>query len=67
MTAEWIFVKDQLPNENQYVLVVFENGAIEVAERVDDGWWTRDGLDFNYGFDVPVAWAELPAPPEAKP
>jgi hypothetical protein len=59
----WRWIKEELPKESQYVLVVFDDGSMEVAERIGDAWWAHGMLDFNYGFDVPVAWMPLPEPP----
>ena len=61
----WKNVKDFIPPMNKPLLVCFDDGDMEVAIfKGDNGWWSNDGLDFNYGFDEPLFWQELPDIPD---
>jgi hypothetical protein len=51
-----------------YVIICFPDSQREIAQwrfngDEDLGWWSQDGLDFNYGYDRPVYWLPLPPAP----
>lgn len=62
--GEWIECVKQLPPDSRVVLVYFDDGSIYTAKWLDPYWIDPDGLDFNYGRDVPTHWMPLPSPPK---
>jgi len=63
----WILIDDSTPKDKQ-LLVKFDTGENEVAKLIDTGdekfWISNDGLEFDYGFDIPTHWKELPEDPQ---
>lgn len=65
--VEWISVKDRLPKDDEFVLVV-EEGQIIIAvyDAILDGFFENDdGLSLLIDIEVcPTHWMPLPLPPK---
>lgn len=59
------------PRDGTPVLLLFDDGLMEVGRHYGheadhhNGWWSNDGLDYDYGLDNPTHWMPLPEPPHA--
>lgn len=62
--AEWISVKDRLPEEDTDVLALLPFGDCVVVERCGKTWKARwDGTNLDY---APPYWMPLPEPPKGE-
>lgn len=62
--AEWISVKDRLPEDGKYVLVWEPNlNAIDFSryDKASDYW-----IDHEYNAMFPSHWMPLPPPPKGE-
>jgi hypothetical protein len=59
--AEWISVKDRLPEDDRNVLVYSEICGIVIADYDTNGW-----CDQQYNFIRPSHWMPLPEPPKGE-
>lgn len=66
MKAEWISVKDRLPDERDYYLCHLSDANGQKVFRVNFFICEKDGFGKSGKFDGPVThWMPLPEPPEA--
>lgn len=69
--AEWISVKDRLPESNQDVLICFDLDYMAVGffKECDTGnyWYAYTGGEWVTDCDSePLYWMPLPSPPEGE-
>ncbi len=68
--SEWISVKDRLPDED-WVLMLFNLGGIQIGGYVDGEWWTGSGTVAENNARMPKSlrkaevthWMPLPERP----
>lgn len=60
----WIFVEDKLPKPETPVLVYTSYDQYCVAMIEPNGDWTDPWEEWIYYSEAPIAWMELPDPPE---
>ena len=64
--TRWIPVSESLPEEDEWVLITFDDD-IEIASLDDDGWcYSSVGNDDWIAEHPPVAWMPLPQPYKAE-
>lgn len=58
----WLPIDEHTPEDTQ-LLVKFDDGTYEVAKLLDyrgeKGWIDNDGLDFDYGFEIPTHYKTI--------
>lgn len=68
MAVEWISVKDRLPDNGQWVLVINEKNRYDLANYYDNTWSSsNDNAEDNvYALNDFTHWMLLPEPPKEK-
>lgn len=62
--SPWIYIKDELPDLDEMVLIYQKNGSTTMGWRSDNFiWFTQEG-EFNAVTPEILAWMPLPDPPK---
>lgn len=59
----WLPIDENTPKDKS-VLVKLDDNTCEVARLTEYGWMSNDGLDFDFGSDIPTYYKELPPDPK---
>ena len=62
--AEWISVKDRLPELNKLVLACNTVGDIEIVSYYNEKFMLYDGNEYPYEMRYITHWMPLPQPPK---